>query len=94
MKRELQKAEDISTAVVHVISSELNLPKTYSTPKALCDATVHTRELSSTVLTLSIKLTNLVYAMKYAREKRVTSLHNVRTESCLDRLLAKSKVLK
>jgi len=94
IRQELRRHDDISTAVVNLIARKLDLPKGYSGHKELGMWTSKVCGEAEKVRTATVKMVNLVYAMKYGRDKRVVGLENVSKDSALKRLLSRSPLQK
>lgn len=94
VRQELHRHEDIATAVVNIIARELDLPKGYNAQRELVQWAGRTCGDMEEVQKTSVKMVNLMYAMKYGRDQKVIRLENVSKTSALQRLLAKSPLQK
>lgn len=94
IRQELRRQEDISTTVVNIIARQLDLPKGYNAHEKLSLGTGVIRAEAEEVKKATVKMVNLVYAMKYGREKKVIGLEHVSKVSALQRLLSRSPLQK
>jgi hypothetical protein len=79
---------------VNIIARELDLPKGYNAHRELVQWAGRTCGDMEEVQKASVKMVNLMYAMKYGRDQKVIRLENVSKTSALQRLLAKSPLQK
>ena len=94
IRQELHRHEDIATAVVNIIARELDLPKGYSAHRELVQWAGRTYADMEEVQKASVKMVNLMYAMKYGRDQKVIRLENVSKTTALRRLISKSPLQK
>lgn len=90
IRQELHRHEDIATAIVNIIARELDLPKGYNAHRELVQWAGRSCGDMQEVLKHSVKMVNLMYAMKYGRDQKVIRLENVSRTTALQRLRAKS----
>lgn len=92
IRQELHRHEDIATAIVNVISRELNLPKDYTVHENLGRHVMMSKEVIGKIRKNAVKQVNMMYAMKYVKDKKVAALGHFARDSAIERLRVKSRL--